>query len=252
MGSAMRALPKEMLPVAGTPVIRHVVEELAAVGICQATIVISEGKESIREYFEGTPVPGVAVTFAYQPEPLGLGHAVVCGRGVIGDEPFMVLLGDTIIEADTPATRQLLDVYASTPQASVLLEDVPRDQVGRYGIASGSAIADGVIQVHSLVEKPTPEDAASTLAIAGRYIFPPAIFECLGRITPGVGGELQLTDAMRLLLADEPMLGVRLKGQRYDVGTEEAFIEANVAFAGETGATADDLRAQLRQRLAEM
>ena len=270
---ATKTQPKEMLPIVDKPVIQYVIEELAASGIRDVVMVIGKGKRAIEEHFDrswqleeqlerkGRPElleqmrsisSLVDMHFVWQREMLGLGHAVWCARHHVGDEPFMVLLGDTIIDAKVPAAKQLLDVYADHPHSMVLLEEVPREMVSRYGVADGQEVAPGVLKLKGLVEKPAVEDAPSNLAIASRYILTPQIFDCLERITPGVGGELQLTDAMRMLLDVEPMMGVRLEGRRCDIGNKVGFVEANLEFALKDPEMAGDLKAYLKRLVDQM
>ena len=270
---ATKTQPKEMLPIVDKPVIQYVIEELAAAGIRDVVMVIGKGKRAIEEHFDRSwqledqlerkgrtelleQVRAISslvdLHFVWQREMLGLGHAVWCARHHVGDEPFMVLLGDTIIDAKVPAARQLLDVYADHPHSMVLLEEVPREMVSRYGVADGQEIAPGVFKLKGLVEKPAVADAPSNLAIASRYILTPRIFECLERIEPGVGGELQLTDAMRMLLDVEPMMGVRLEGRRCDIGNKVGFVEANLEFALKDPEMAGDLKAYLKRLVEKM
>ena len=270
---ATKTQPKEMLPIVDKPVIQYVIEELALAGIRDVVMVIGKGKRAIEEHFDRSwELEGqleekgryelleqmrsisslVDLHFVWQQEKLGLGHAVWCARHHVGDEPFMVLLGDTIIDAEVPAAKQLLDVYSDHPHSMVLLEEVPRELVSRYGVADGQEISPGVLRLKGLVEKPAVEEAPSNLAIASRYILTPRIFDCLERIEPGVGGELQLTDAMRMLMETEPMMGVRLKGRRCDIGNKVGFVEANLDFALKDPEMADDLKAYLKRLVAEM
>jgi UTP--glucose-1-phosphate uridylyltransferase len=270
---ATKTQPKEMLPIVDKPVIQYVIEELAAAGIRDVVMVIGKGKRSIEEHFDRSweletqleqkgrhelleQMRGISslvdLHFVWQQEMLGLGHAVWCARHHVGDEPFMVLLGDTIIDADVPAAKQLLDVYADHPHSMVLLEEVPRELVSRYGVADGEEVSPGVLTLNGLVEKPPVETAPSNLAIASRYILTPGIFDCLERIEPGVGGELQLTDAMRMLMGSEPMMGVRLKGRRCDIGNKVGFVEANLDFALKDPEMAGDLKAYLKRLVADM
>lgn len=270
---ATKTQPKEMLPIVDKPVIQYVVEELAAVGIRDVIMIIGKGKRSIEEHFDRSwELEGqlerkgrdellaemrsistmVDLHFVWQQEMLGLGHAVACAKYHVGDEPFMVLLGDTIIDAPVPAAKQLLDVYEDYPHSMVLLEEVPMECVSRYGVADGQEVSPGVLKLKGLVEKPAMAEAPSNLAIASRYILTPRIFDCLEQITPGVGGELQLTDAMRMLMEIEPMMGVRLQGRRCDIGNKVGFVEANLDFAMKDPEMADDLKAYIKKLASEM
>jgi UTP--glucose-1-phosphate uridylyltransferase len=246
---ATKAVPKEMLPVVDTPVIQYVVEEAVACGITDICIVVSEGKGAIREHFS----PNVALeqkliaqhkegllaemrristmarfTYVFQKEQRGLGDAIYCGKDFAGDEAFAVLLGDTIIDAQRPAIGQLAEVYEKHHEGVVLCEEVDRAKVSRYGVLDAELLEGQTYLVRDLVEKPSPQDAPSNLVIASRYIFPPEIFAHLERTAPGKGGEIQITDAMRLLVAARPFYARKLAGMRFDVGDARGFIEANI------------------------
>jgi UTP--glucose-1-phosphate uridylyltransferase len=222
---ATKAQPKEMLPVVDKPLIQYVVEECVASGIDNIIIVTGRGKNAIEDHFDSSPELesfleekgksdlaklvhdiGNMVHFSYtrQKEPLGLGHAVLVAKELVGNEPFAVLLGDVIIPGPNPATKQLIDVYESTGKGAIAVEEVPRDRTGLYGIVdvepqNGAGANKRIMKIRDLVEKPSPAEAPSTLAVTGRYLLPPEIFECLERTKPGRGGEIQLTDALRLL-----------------------------------------------------
>jgi UTP--glucose-1-phosphate uridylyltransferase len=247
---ATKAVPKEMLPVVDKPVIQYVVEEAVASGITDICIVISEGKGAIREHFgrdngleaklaaQGKSELLAAVkrisemakfTFVVQKEQKGLGDAICCGKDFAGDEPFAVLLGDTIIDAQVPAMRQVLDVHEKYGEGVVLCEEVERSQVSRYGVVDGENLGDGVYKVRDMVEKPSPREAPSNLVVASRYIFVPEIFGYIERTKPGKGGEIQITDAMRLLVKERPFYARMLDGMRFDIGDAKGFILANVA-----------------------
>lgn len=253
---ATRALPKEMLPVGGRPVVQHVVEELADEGIQRVVFVTGRGKGSIEDHFDHDPVltralalrgddellrrlafEQMGVTFAYtrQPAPRGLGDAVLCAEGFTGDGPFAVALGDAII-----GTRARIGILARLTAAldqhgavcAIAIRDVPREQTGRYGIVSLEDDGE-VSRVTAIVEKPAPADAPSTLAVAARYVMTPAIFGALRATEPGPRGELELTDAIRLLVGGgAPVVGVRLgEVERHDIGNHESYAKAFVTYA---------------------
>ena len=247
-----KAVPKEMLPIVDRPVIDYVVEEAAASGITDILIVISRDKRAIEEFFHSHPSLEAALRskgksaeleivsapnqrarlhFTWQQEMLGLGDAV--------------LLGDTIVTSSDPAnpvTAQLCAAFNSHGGSAVALEEVPEDKVSRYGIADASPIGDRTWRVHQWVEKPSRESAPSRMAIASRYVFSPAIFDCLAATPKGLGGEIQLTDAMRLLVSREPMFGVQFNGTRHDIGNPAGFIKANLEFALQRPEMADSIR----------
>src|SRR5712671_2645897 len=218
---ATKAQPKEMLPVVDKPLIQYVVEECVASGIDNIIIVTGRGKNAIEDHFDSSPELesfleskgksdlaelvhniGNMVTFSYtrQKEPLGLGHAVLVARDLVGDEPFAVLLGDVLIPGPNPATKQLIKVYAATGVGAIAVEEVPKEKTHLYGIVDGEPAPQPpfgarLLRIRDLVEKPRPEKAPSNLAITGRYVLPPQIFDCLERTKPGAGNEIQLTDA---------------------------------------------------------
>lgn len=261
-----KAVPKEMLPIVDRPVIDYVVEEAAASGITDILIVISRDKRAIEEFFHSHPSLEAALRskgksaeleivsapnhrarlhFTWQQEMLGLGDAVLLGRTFAGNDPCAVLLGDTIVTSSDPAnpvTAQLCAAFNAQGGSAVALEEVPEDKVSRYGIADASPIGDRTWRVHQWVEKPSRESAPSRMAIASRYVFSPAIFDCLAATPKGLGGEIQLTDAMRLLVSREPMFGVQFNGTRHDIGNPAGFIKANLEFALQRPEMADSIR----------
>ncbi len=248
---ASKAIPKEMFPVLDKPTIQYVVEEAVASGIRDILMIISRGKRSVEEHFDRNPelerllerkgqqqeleqirqISGLAnIEFVWQKEMNGLGDAVKLARNHIGDEPFALLLGDTIIQSRIPATRQLMDVHAKHGGCVIGLEAVPQDKVSRYGIIKGDWLGDGVYRLEGLVEKPTVDNAPSNLAIAGRYVLTSEIFQCLERATPDQKGETQLTHALQTLLGQLPMHGMLLEGYRHDIGNKLDFLKANLLF----------------------
>jgi UTP--glucose-1-phosphate uridylyltransferase len=270
---ATKALPKEMLPVVDKPLIQYVVEECVASGIENIIIVTGRGKNAIEDHFDYSPAlerfleakgkPEQAemvraisdlVHFSYtrQKEALGLGHAVLTARELVGDEPFAVLLGDVIIPGPRPATRQLIEIYEDTGIGTIAVEAVPREKTNLYGIvagepAKGSKWGKGLLQVSDLVEKPKPEEAPSNLAVTGRYILPPEIFDCLERTPVGRGGEIQLTDGLRLLTKERGLYAYSYEGKSYDAGDKLGFLKATVEIALQNSEFGDDFRSYLKE-----
>ena len=247
-----KSQPKEMLPVVDKPSIQYVVEEAARAGLRDVLVVTGRGKGAIEDHFDRSveleeylerhgkedllrevqAATNLAeVHFIRQREPLGLGHAVSVARDHVGDEPFAVLLGDDIMVDDARLLRRLLDVQARQGGAAVALLEVQPDEISAYGSAAVEPVDGDVVRLRGVVEKPAPADAPSNLAVVGRYVFPPSIFDALARITPGVGGELQLTDGIARLLADEPVHGVVFSDGRYDIGRKLDFLRANIELA---------------------
>jgi UTP--glucose-1-phosphate uridylyltransferase len=248
---ATKAVPKELLPIVDRPTIQYIVEEAVAAGVEEVILVCARGKDSIVDHFDIAPeleahlartgkealrdqMRAIAkmanVVTVRQQEPLGLGHAVLCAKALVGDEPFVVMLGDDIIDAAVPAAKQLADCSARHGKGAIALMEVPAAETHMYGIAAGPSLDDRTIRIERLVEKPR-QDAPSRLAVIGRYVLPPSIFRILERVEPGVGGEIQLTDALAVLARDEGLLGYRFEGERYDAGDRFGFLKANVAFA---------------------
>ncbi|MDV2988989.1 MAG: UTP--glucose-1-phosphate uridylyltransferase [Dehalogenimonas sp.] len=247
-----KSVPKEMLPLAAKPVVQYAVEEITASGIKDITFVIAHGKESVVDYF--SPDPGLETLLVargdasslrqvrglsrmahfsrvYQSAPLGLGHAAGLAAETVGDEPFALVLPDDVIDAKEPVLKQMLEVYKRHPGNILLVEKCRPEDTGHYGIIDAETTAPGVYRVKGLVEKPRPQDAPSNLAIVGRYLLMPQIFEALSRVKPGKGGEIQLTDAIQLLLEDQPVFACEFEGTRYDTGTPEGWLAANNAWA---------------------
>jgi UTP--glucose-1-phosphate uridylyltransferase len=264
---ATKASPKEMLPLVDKPLIQYGVEEAIASGIEQVILVTGRGKTAIEDHFDVSKelemlleekgkkqllreVREISsmVDFAYvrQKEALGLGHAILCARHLVGDEPFAVFLGDDIIDSRVPAMRQLVDVYRRY-QASVLaVVRVPRTQISAYGVIDPERMGEErLYRVRDLVEKPTVERAPSELAVIGRYVLTPAVLARLAETRPGKGGEIQLTDGLHALLADEPIYAVEIEGDRYDAGDKLGFLKATVSFALKR----PDLREEFRKFL---
>ncbi len=269
---ATKAQPKEMLPVVDKPLIQYVVEECVASGIDHIIIVTGRGKNAIEDHFDSSPELesfleergksdlaklvhdiGNMVHFSYtrQKEPLGLGHAVLVAKELVGNEPFAVLLGDVIIPGPNPATKQLIDVYQSTGKGAIAVEEVPRERTGLYGIVdvdrkNGAGADNRILKIRDLVEKPRPVEAPSTLAVTGRYLLPPEIFDCLERTKPGRGGEIQLTDGLRLLAQENGLLAYVYEGKSYDAGDKLGFLKATVEIGLENQEFGKDFREYLR------
>jgi UTP--glucose-1-phosphate uridylyltransferase len=254
---ATKAQPKEMLAVVDKPQIQYVVEECVVSGIEHIIIVTGKGKNSIEDHFDHAPLlvqfleqkgkheqaaqvqrisDMVKVSYTRQKEPLGLGHAVLVAKDLVGDEPFAVLLGDVLIPGENPATKQLIDVYEATGVGAIAVEEVPREKTSLYGIVAGelekeSGFGQRLLRIRDLVEKPKPEAAPSNLAITGRYVLPPEIFACLERTKPGAGNEIQLTDGMRILAQEIGLFAYIYEGVSYDAGDKLGFLKATVELA---------------------
>ena len=268
---ATKAIPKEMLPLVDVPTIQYIVGEVVASGITEVVLVTGRGKSAIEDHFDVSPelerfleekgktdllemvrevARMVRVVSVRQKRPLGLGHAVLTARDAVGDEPFAVLLGDDVIDARVPCTRQLLDVYASHGPVVALLE-VPPDKTQLYGVVSGKPVRERLYHVDTLVEKPAPGTAPTNLAVIGRYVLPPEIFPILEKTPPGKGGEIQLTDGLQQLARKMPLHGLQFEGNRYDAGEQAGFVQATVAFALKRPALAAQLKPLLRRLLEQ-
>jgi UTP--glucose-1-phosphate uridylyltransferase len=271
---ATKAQPKEMLPIVDKPAIQYIVEEAVASGIEDIIIVTGKNKRAIEDHFDRTielelllKEKGdqdllnlvedisnlVDIHYVRQKEARGLGHAIYCARKFIGDEPFAVLLGDDLIDADVPCLRQMLDVYEQHPGVVLAAQHVPLADTKKYGIIKPeSDETDGrLITVRDLVEKPQPEQAPSRYAVIGRYLITPEIFEILGNTPPGAGGEIQLTDALRVLARLQPIHACLFDGVRYDVGDKLGFLEATVKYALARPGLGSDFRQFLEEMLRE-
>ena len=265
---ATKAQPKEMLPLVDKPTIQYVMEEAVASGLTDIVIVTGRNKRAIEDHFDAafeleyylsgrgkseelaqikTISELASVSYVRQKEPLGLGHAILCARALVNDEPFGVFLGDDIIgQAPTPCMRQLLDVYERHGGPVVAIERVPRDRIQQYGVIAGRNIGGNVWEIDDLVEKPLPQDAPSDLAIIGRYVLTPDIFPILAETAADKRGEIQLTDALRTLRRGRPMYAVEFEGKRYDTGDKLGFLKATVDFALKRPDLGEDLRAYLK------
>ncbi|ODS41427.1 MAG: UTP--glucose-1-phosphate uridylyltransferase [Candidatus Altiarchaeales archaeon WOR_SM1_79] len=263
---ATKAQPKEMLPVVDKPAIQYVVEEAVASGIRDILIITGRGKRAIEDHFdksveleyilkksgkseelrEISRISDMAnIFYIRQKEQLGLGHAVLCAKEHINDEPFAVMLGDDLIINEKPCIKQLLDVFEKLNSSIIAVEPVPQEMVHRYGIIKGKQIEQNLYEIEEIIEKPSKEKAPSNMATIGRYVLSPRIFGCIERTEPGVGGEIQLTDAIRLLLASEKVYAYEFTGKRYDIGTKEDWIKATIELALKR----DELKHELKEFL---
>ncbi|HEU0199003.1 MAG TPA: UTP--glucose-1-phosphate uridylyltransferase GalU [Burkholderiaceae bacterium] len=255
---ATKAMPKEMLPIVDKPLIQYAVEEASAAGITQMIFITGRYKRAIEDHFDRSPeleaelaakgkedllalvrsISPERESFVYirQPEPLGLGHAVLCAEPVVGDEPFAVILADDLIDAEVSVVSQLIAARAARGGGNVLaVEDVPRGETRKYGIVSAQPIDNRTSRIDHIVEKPAPEKAPSTLAVLGRYVLEPDIFQQLRDIPRGAGGEIQLTDAIERLVPQGTTYAHRYVGRRFDCGSKEGFLEATVSYARKAG-----------------
>jgi UTP--glucose-1-phosphate uridylyltransferase len=260
---ATKAQPKEMLPVVDKPAIQYVVEEAVESGITDIIIITGRGKRAIEDHFDKSyelehklresgnsdalsEVQKIAsmadIFYIRQKEQLGLGHAILCAKKHVGGEPFAVMLGDDIVVNEKPCIGQLVDVFRNTSASVVGVERVPKAKLHRYGVIKGRRVKDEVYKVDDLVEKPSPGEAPSDLAIIGRYVFTPDIFHFLEKIGPGKGGEYQLTDAMRLLCRKKGLYGLRFKGRRYDIGSKADWVRATIELSMDRKDLADELK----------
>jgi UTP--glucose-1-phosphate uridylyltransferase len=271
---ATKAIPKEMLPVVDKPLIQYAVEEAQAAGIEQFIFVTGRGKSALEDHFDQSfeleatlrergksaeivainswmPKPG-QLSYTRQQRPLGLGHAVWCARDLVGDEPFAVLLPDDLILAHTSCLKQMVEARTKVGGNLIAVMDVPRAHTKRYGILDAVAEEGALVRAKGVVEKPTPEEAPSTLAVIGRYILEPEVFEHLGRIGRGAGNEIQLTDALAQMIGGKTGFhGFRFEGRRFDCGDKLGFLEATIAYALARPDLAGDLRRILREYGAE-
>jgi UTP--glucose-1-phosphate uridylyltransferase len=245
---ATKASPKEMLPIVDKPLIQYAVEEAAAAGITDMIFVTGRNKRAIEDHFDLNPelegalgskqellaiarsvLPaGCRCIYLRQAEPLGLGHAVLCAQPVVGDQPFAVLLADDLIDAQPPTLVRMAKRFETEACSLLGVEEVPREQTGSYGIVSPADAKAEVSAIRAIVEKPAPKDAPSTLAVVGRYVLTPAIFDLLAAAKPGRGGEIQLTDAIAGLLQRERVLAMGIGGKRYDCGSKLGYLKATV------------------------
>ena len=250
---ATKAMAKEMLPVVDKPIIQYAVEEAFAAGIEHIVFVTGRGKKALEDHFDRSfeiehtlkekgkddllkqiqelvPTTGTII-YTRQNQPLGLGHAIWCARDIVGDEPFAVLLADDLIQTDKPVLSEMVKKFDRLRASMAAVMEVDKDQTDKYGIIDAKQVENDIVRINDMVEKPKPEEAPSNLAIIGRYILTPKIFEYLGKGKKGAGGEIQLTDAMKTLLKEQPVYGYKFEGKRFDCGDKVGFQMANLAFA---------------------
>jgi UTP--glucose-1-phosphate uridylyltransferase len=261
---ATKASPKEMLPIVDRPLIQYAVEEAVSAGITDMIFVTGRSKRAIEDHFDkayeleaelqahgknkllkevrGLLPAGVTCAYVRQAEALGLGHAVLCARNLVGDEPFAVILADDLIDAPVPVMKQMAQVHAKNGGSVIAVQDVPREETSSYGIVSSERMSPGLSKITAMVEKPKPEEAPSTLGVVGRYILSPRIFHFLENTRPGAGREIQLTDAIGRLLREENVLAYEFQGHRYDCGSKLGYLKATVNYALKHPELADDFR----------
>ena len=250
---ATKANPKEMLPIVDKPLIQYAVEEAIQSGITELIFVTGRNKRSIEDHFDKnieleasliasnknlllesirSIIPShVKCIYTRQSEPLGLGHAVLQAKTIINDEPFAVLLADDLTDAHTPVLKQLIMQHQKEQLSVIAIEDIPKEKTVQYGIVDVGDSKNNLYKINSIVEKPQPKDAPSTLGVIGRYVFNSEIFDCLEKIKPGKGGEIQLTDAIQMLLGQQAIFAYLFEGKRYDCGDKLGFIKANIEFS---------------------
>jgi UTP--glucose-1-phosphate uridylyltransferase len=265
-----KASPKEMLPIVDKPLIQYAVEEAAAAGITEMVFVTGRNKRAIEDHFDKayeletelerknknalldmvrSVLPeGVRCIYIRQAEPLGLGHAVLCARPIVGDEAFAVLLADDLMDSEPPAMARMAQIYAREGASLLGVEQVPPDQTQNYGIVTIDKMQGDLARIHSIVEKPKPADAPSNLGVIGRYVLTPRVFDILSEIRPGAGGEIQLTDAISELLGQERVFAVRLPGRRYDCGSKLGYLQATVEYGLRHPETGKDFARYLKSR----
>jgi UTP--glucose-1-phosphate uridylyltransferase len=270
---ASKAIPKEMLTIVDRPTIQYIVEEVVASGIEQVILVTSEGKSAIENHFDydfelDTLLKNkdkqklreelryisdlIDIVSVRQKKPLGLGHAILTTRNVVDNEPFVVLLGDDLVVSEEPCTMQMLNLFNEVQESLIAIQRVPLNQTYQYGIVEGEQIRDRVFAVKQLVEKPAPGASLSDMAIIGRYILQPEIFDILAGTTPGHGGEIQLTDALQALAKRRPMYAYEFEGTRYDAGDKLGYLKAIIAFALRHPELGDAFRAHIKEVSAEL
>ena len=266
---ATKAQPKEMIPIIDKPTIQYIVEEILDAGITDILIITGRGKRAMEDHFdralelemhlaqggktelleEVRRISEMAnIHYVRQKEPRGLGHAVWFARAFVGEEPFAVLLGDDVVRSEVPCLGQMLDVYDELGGNVIAVQEVPDEDVSKYGIVAGEEIAPRVYRIHDLVEKPSPAEAPSRLAVMGRYILQARVFALLEDTPPGAGGEIQLTDALRALVREQPLYGYAFQGRRYDVGSKLGYLRATVEFALER----EDIRREFLEYLVSV
>lgn len=265
---ATKAVPKELLPIVDKPTIQYIMEEVISAGIEEVVLITGREKGSIEDHFDISIElenhlrkkekkdllkivqdisDMVTLVSVRQKEPLGLGHAVLCSKRVIGEEPFAVLLADDLIDAEIPCIKQMLDIYQNVGGALIAIQKVPRRETPQYGIIKGKKVGKRVYRIQDMVEKPKIEEAPSKLAIIGRYILPSQIFDILEKTSPDKRGEIQLTDAIRELGKEIPVFGFEFIGERYDAGDKFGFLQANISYGLRHPEVGKKLRSFLKQ-----
>ncbi len=263
-----KANPKEMLPIVDKPLIQYAAEEAVSAGISDLVFVTGRNKRSIEDHFDkayeleaelaarhqdellatvrNILPTGTSCVYIRQAEALGLGHAVLCAKAVVGDAPFAVVLADDLMNAEPPVLKQMVELYDQHQCSVISVQDIPREKTSSYGIVHGEEMKPGLHRIDGIVEKPSPADAPSTLAVAGRYILTPRILSCLEAIGPGAGGEYQLTDAIAALMQDESVLAYEYSGKRFDCGSKLGYLQATVEYALRHPELKESFRAYLK------
>jgi UTP--glucose-1-phosphate uridylyltransferase len=264
---ATKSVPKELLPIVDMPAIQLVVQEAVDAGIDEIIFVTGRGKDAIEDHFDEAPeleqiltdrgntemvkalrriAEMIEVVSVRQKRPLGLGHAVLCARDLVGNEPFAVMLADDLVDSDVPCVRQLVDIFNREEESVIALMQVPLEEVHQYGIIKGIEGPARIYQIEGMVEKPVSREAPSRMAIIGRYVLRPEIFEILAKQAPGRGGEIQLTDGLAQLTRQRKMFGCAFKGERYDIGDKFGFVRATISYALKRADLRDKVRDYLR------
>lgn len=268
---ATKVVPKELLPIVDIPSIQYVVQEAVDAGIEEIIFVTGRNKDAIEDHFDEAPeleqiladrgqsetvkmlrriAEMTEVVSVRQKKPMGLGHAVLCARDLVGDEPFAVLLADDLIDSETPCVRQLLNIFEETQESVIALMEVPESEVHQYGVIQGKEIKKGLYQIEATVEKPAAKDAPSRMAIIGRYVLRPEIFTILQNLPAGRGGEIQLTDGLAELVRERKIFGCEFVGERYDIGDKFGFVRATVAYALKRPDLKDKVMAYLKSAVS--
>ncbi len=269
---ATKATPKEMLPIVDKPTIQYIVEEALASGIEEILIITGRSKRAIEDHFDRSielelnleasgktaelemvkEISGIRIHYTRQKEPRGLGHAILCAKQFVGNEPFAVLLGDDVVDGEVPALKQLIDVYDKTGASVLGVQEVPQEKVSSYGIVDSKPTEEArTFTVSDMVEKPAVEEAPSRLAVLGRYVINPEVFDILEQTPPGRGNEIQLTDALKVLAKKQAMYAYNFEGRRYDVGDKQGFLEATVEMALKRPDLRDKFLAYLKNIVAK-
>jgi UTP--glucose-1-phosphate uridylyltransferase len=267
---ATKAQPKEMLPIVDKPAIQYIIEEAVESGIEEILIITGRNKGAIEDHFDISfeieaelkqkkkynllqlvdKISKLAqIYYTRQKETRGLGHALLCAKGFVGNEPFAVMLGDDIVDSSVPCLKQLIDNYNKFQTSIIGVQEIPRAELNKYGIISGTKIENNIYAINDLVEKPAVDEAPSNIAILGRYILTPKIFEVLENTTPGINGEIQLTDALKSLLEFEPIFAYVFNGKRYDIGDKLGFLKANIELALKQKDIREDFLVYLRHEV---